>query len=93
MSGMDDADQDRPPSEAEIREEIEYWVISRSANSREVVHIPADDSTSVDPKPVCELTALSSAQPSQYHGWISKPIEVYPPGYMRICRSCLSKLK
>ena len=89
---MVDSDDNMTSVEAEIRDTIEYWVLSPHPNSREVVHVPAGESTLADPVPACESGPTSSAVESQHRGWVAKSVEVFPPGYMRICQSCLSEM-
>ena len=77
----------------DLREEIEYWVMKRGGQSRQIVHLPAPDSTLTDPEPVCEDREHSPGRLREWTGWETKSPAVYPSGYVSLCESCSSAVK
>lgn len=76
-----------------LREDIEYWVMKSGGQNRQIVHLPAPNSTLTDPQPVCEDRKFSSGRLREWTGWETKSPAVYPSGYVSLCKNCSSALK
>ena len=77
----------------DLREDIEYWVMKSGGQNRQIVHLPAPDSTPTDPEPVCEGREFSPGGRRKWTGWETKSPAVYPSDYVSLCKSCSSALK
>ena len=77
----------------DFREDIEYWVMKSGGQNRQIVHLPAPDSTLTDPQPMCEDREFSSGRLREWTGWETKSPAVYPSGYVSLCKGCSSALK
>lgn len=71
-----------------LRENVDYWVMGKQANSTQIVHVPAAESTSDAPEPACEDRESSSGKIRKWDGWMTKSPAVYPPGYVSLCQLC-----
>ena len=74
----------------DLREYVDYWVMGKRANSTQIVHVPAPDSTPDAPQPVCEDREFSSGRIREWAGWMAKSPAVYPSDYVSLCQTCAS---
>ena len=58
------------------------------ANSSQIVHVPASESTPDAPQPVCEDREFSTGKIREWAGWMTKSPAVYPAGYVSLCQKC-----
>ena len=72
----------------DLREHVDYWVMGKQANSSQIVHVPAPESTPDAPQPVCEDREFSSGKFREWEGWMIKSPTVYPTGYVSLCQRC-----
>jgi hypothetical protein len=72
----------------DLREYVDYWVMGKRANSTQIVHVPAPESTPDAPQPVCENREASSGKIREWDGWMTKSPAVYPAGYVSLCSGC-----
>jgi hypothetical protein len=72
----------------DLREHVDYWVMGKRANSTQIVHVPASESTLDAPQPVCENRKSSSGRIREWDGWMTKSPAVYPAGYVSLCSAC-----
>ena len=70
----------------DLRETVDYWVMGKRANSTQIVHVPATESTPDAPEPACEDREISSGKIREWDGWMTKSPAVYPPGYVSLCQ-------
>lgn len=75
----------RRVSDEEIRDWASYFV---RASGRNTIHLPAEDSTTDDPAPLCDVELKSDERI-----WLSKPISIYPKGYAKVCSNCMETLE
>jgi hypothetical protein len=71
-----------------LREDVDYWVMGKRANSTQIVHVPAPESAPDAPQPVCENRESSSGKIREWDGWMTKSPAVYPAGYVSLCSGC-----
>ena len=56
----------------DLRGDLEYWVMKSGGQNRQIVHLPAPDSTPTDPKPACEDREFSPGRLREWTGWETK---------------------
>ena len=72
----------------DLRENIDCWVMGKRANSTQIVHVPAAESTLDAPEPACEDRESSSGKIREWDEWITKSPSMYPSGYVSLCQVC-----
>ena len=68
----------------DLRENGDYWVMGKRANSTQIVHVPAAESTPDAPEPACEDRESSSGKIREWERWMTKSPAVYPSGYVSL---------
>jgi hypothetical protein len=72
----------------DLRGHVDYWVMGKRANSTQIVHVPAPESTPDVPQPICEDREFSTGKIREWDGWMVKSPAVYPSGYVSLCTLC-----
>lgn len=65
-----------------VRERVENVLLGKHSNNPRYLHLPLDTNPA---ETVCPKRT--------YYGtpWIEKPLNIYPPGFHKICRDCAER--
>lgn len=70
-----------------LRDQVPYWIIAVGGrNSKKTLHAPHPTSTRENPEVQCRRT-------THHSDWVAKDVQVIPPGYYPVCKSCRRRLE